>query len=245
LRDDDRRTLKSLPGLTNLPILRSIFGNSDRDVEQTDVVMIITPHIVRGHDLTPDDLKPVFVGTGQNFGGGTPGLTALDGFGGNDGTATPGGAVRTGTEPAAPAGAARVTVTPPNLSIDGALAAGSGPHTMPISISGAPDIATLSLTLTYNPAIIRTPSVTQGSFMMQGGVVPTFVPRVDASAGRIDIVLSRPPGKTGASQSGLLAAISFTAGQAGTTDIGLSGVATSSTGQPVELSFTPVQVTVK
>ncbi|HWB17398.1 MAG TPA: secretin N-terminal domain-containing protein [Vicinamibacterales bacterium] len=245
LRDDDRRTLKSLPGLTNLPILRSIFGNSDRDIEQTDVVMIITPHIVRGHDLTPDDLKPVFVGTGQNFGGGTPGLTALDGFGGNAGTAAP-GAANTATEPAtATTGTARVTVTPPNLSIDGALAAGSGPHTMPISISGAPDIATLSLTLTYNPAIIRTPSVTQGSFMMQGGVVPTFVPRVDAAAGRIDIVLSRPPGQTGASQSGLLAAISFTAGQAGTTDIGLSGVATSSSGQPVELSFAPVQVTVK
>jgi hypothetical protein len=68
---------------------------------------------------------------------------------------------------------------------------------------------------------------------------------VDAAAGRIDIVLSRPPGQTGASQSGLLAAISFTAGQAGTTDIGLSGVATSSSGQPVELSFAPVQVTVK
>jgi hypothetical protein len=81
--------------------------------------------------------------------------------------------------------------------------------------------------------------------MMQGGVVPTFVPRVDAAAGRIDIVLSRPPGQAGASQAGLLAAISFTAGQAGTTDIGLSGVATSSSGQPVELAFTPVQVTVK
>jgi type II secretory pathway component HofQ len=241
LRDDDRRTIKSLPGLTNLPILRSIFGNSDRDIEQTDIVMIITPHIVRGHDLTPEDLQPVYVGTGQNFGGGTPGLPALESPGGSGSAATPGGADTT----AAPSGAVRITVTPPNLSMDGALAAGSGPHTMPISISGAADIATLSLTITYNPAVIRTPTVTQGSFMMQGGVVPTFVPRVDAAAGRIDIVLSRPPGQAGASQAGLLAAISFTAGQAGTTDIGLSGVATSSSGQPVELAFTPVQVTVK
>src|SRR5690606_17572168 len=35
-------------------------------IDQTDIVMIITPRIVRGHGLTDADLRPMFVGTGAN-----------------------------------------------------------------------------------------------------------------------------------------------------------------------------------
>jgi len=30
--------------------------------------MLITPRIVRGHELTVEDLGPIYVGTNQNFG---------------------------------------------------------------------------------------------------------------------------------------------------------------------------------
>ena len=81
--------------------------------------------------------------------------------------------------------------------------------------------------------------------MMQGGHSPTFVPKVDAAAGRIDLVLSRPSGQAGASGSGLLGAVTFVAGSAGTAEITVTGVATSNTGQSVPLQFTPARVVVK
>jgi general secretion pathway protein D len=74
LRDDDRKTLRGFPGISSIPILRSLFGSTDDQVEQTDIVMIITPHIVRGHELTPEDLRPQYVGAGQTLGGSTPTL---------------------------------------------------------------------------------------------------------------------------------------------------------------------------
>jgi general secretion pathway protein D len=94
-RDDDRKTISSLPGLSKLPILGQIFGNTNRQIDQTDLVMIITPHIVRSHELNAADLRPLYIGTGSAIGLGTPQLLSEDAL--------------AGTSPAAPAGAAPVT----------------------------------------------------------------------------------------------------------------------------------------
>jgi hypothetical protein len=116
---------------------------------------------------------------------------------------------------------------------------------VPITISGAPPLAGLALTITYNPAVLRMPAITQGSFMSQGGVVPTWAPQVDAIGGRVDLALVRPAGQPTTSASGLIGAISFIAGAAGTSDVTISGVATSATGQSVPLEFVPIRLMVK
>jgi hypothetical protein len=142
------------------------------------------------------------------------------------------------------AGAARVTLTAPSAP-DGALAAGGGPHTIPITIANAPPIVSLSLTVTFDPAVVKPQAVTQGAFMTQGGAAPTFVPRIDAAAGRIDLAFTRPASAGGASNGGLVGAISFLAGTAGTTDVTITGVATGVNGQTVLLDFTPARLVVK
>ena len=44
---------------------------------QTDIVMLLTPHIVRTHELRQQDVNPIYIGTQQNFGlGGPPPLIA-------------------------------------------------------------------------------------------------------------------------------------------------------------------------
>ncbi len=44
--------------------------------------MLLTPHIIRSHDLTAADLQPMYVGTNQNFGaGGPPPLISPDALG--------------------------------------------------------------------------------------------------------------------------------------------------------------------
>jgi hypothetical protein len=145
----------------------------------------------------------------------------------------------------AAAGATRIVLTAPTAGPDGALLSGGGPHTVPITISGAPPLAGLALTITYNPLAMQAPTVTAGSFMQQGGVTPTFAPSVDAAAGRIDLVFVRPAGQPTAASSGLLGAIAFTAGNPGITDVTITGVATSAAGQSVSVEFTPIRLIVK
>jgi hypothetical protein len=116
---------------------------------------------------------------------------------------------------------------------------------VPITISGAPPLSALTLTISYNPSVLRTPTVTQGSFMQQGAVVPTFAPQVDAASGRIDLAFVRPAGQPTSTNAGLIGAIAFVAGEPGMTDLTITGLATSATGQTVPLEFTPIRLIVK
>ena len=72
LRDDQRKVLSGLTGLMRVPGLRTLFGSTVDEISQTDIVMLLTPHIVRTHELTVDDLAPIHIGTQQNVGLGGP-----------------------------------------------------------------------------------------------------------------------------------------------------------------------------
>ena len=68
LREQDRQTLKGIPGLMHVPILGRLFSASDSAVQTTDIVMLLTPRIVRGHELTQQDISPIHIGTQGNIG---------------------------------------------------------------------------------------------------------------------------------------------------------------------------------
>jgi hypothetical protein len=122
---------------------------------------------------------------------------------------------------------------------------GSGPYTVPISVAGASRLSTLTLSITYNPALVRVRAVQEGTFMRQGGVTPAFNSQVDDTSGRIDIVITRPGDQTGASTAGLLAALLVEPLTAGTGSLGLSGSATVPGGAPAALQFLPAGLTVR
>ena len=70
LSQEERQILKGFPGLLRLPILRQLFSANDESAQSTDIVMLLTPRIVRSHQLTQEDVGPIHIGTQGN-----PGLT--------------------------------------------------------------------------------------------------------------------------------------------------------------------------
>jgi general secretion pathway protein D len=142
--------------------------------------------------------------------------------------------------PAGPAGA-QVFVTPPSVEFT----AGGGPYTVPVSVSGAERLSTITVSLTFNPAVLRVRSVQEGTFMRQGGVNAAFSQQVDAAAGRVDLVIARTGDDTGALGSGLLAAVLFDAVAPGSSPLAVSGAATAPGGAGLPLRFSAVTVTVR
>jgi general secretion pathway protein D len=122
---------------------------------------------------------------------------------------------------------------------------GGGPYTVPISVSGASRMSVVSLSLTFNPAIVRVRTVQEGTFLRQGGTNATFTQHTDPASGRVDISIARNGDATGASGTGLLGAVLFDAIAAGSTTFSISGVATAPDGTTIPLTFTPANVTVK
>jgi energy-coupling factor transporter ATP-binding protein EcfA2 len=62
IRDDERRTLDGIPGLSDIPGLGRLFARNQKTTEQTDIILTLTPHIIRVLDLTEADLRPFRVG---------------------------------------------------------------------------------------------------------------------------------------------------------------------------------------
>ena len=58
IRDDERTVLAGVPGLSDLPLIGRLFGHNRREAQQTDIVLTLTPHIVRVLDVSEEDLRP-------------------------------------------------------------------------------------------------------------------------------------------------------------------------------------------
>ena len=62
IRDEERTSLAGVPGLSDLPFVGRLFASNRKEVLQSDIVLTLTPHIIRVLDLTESDLRPFRLG---------------------------------------------------------------------------------------------------------------------------------------------------------------------------------------
>ncbi len=74
IRTDETASESGIPGLSDIPILGRLFSNKNTINQRTDVILTLTPHIIRNAEITEADLLPIWVGTEANisFRGGSP-----------------------------------------------------------------------------------------------------------------------------------------------------------------------------
>ncbi len=67
LRNDKSANTDTLPFLGDIPILGRLFSKRNTTNKTSDLVLTLTPHIIRIPDVTEEDLTPVYVGTDANI----------------------------------------------------------------------------------------------------------------------------------------------------------------------------------
>jgi len=77
IRDDERTEMSGTPGLSDLPLIGRLFAVHHKEATQTDIVLTLTPHIVRVLDLTESDLRPFKLGRDSGSGGGEVALPSI------------------------------------------------------------------------------------------------------------------------------------------------------------------------
>ncbi|HET9568445.1 MAG TPA: secretin N-terminal domain-containing protein, partial [Vicinamibacterales bacterium] len=267
LQEQQRRQLSGIPWVMHLPVIKQLFSANDNSIQQSDVVMLLTPRIVRSREFTASDLGPIYIGTQSNLGlSGPPPLIGATPEPGQAGAAAPAPAGQPLAQPQAPAPAAVPAPAPqqpappaPNplgAPVPGptSVAAGQvvvsvpspefrvggGPYLVPISITNASQLSGVTLTVTYNPAVIRLVNVQEGSFMRAGGVNASFTQQPDPVAGRVDIAVVRRGDITGVAGTGLLAGLLFEPVAPGAANLNVTGSASGPNGSPVSLQFSAV-----
>ncbi len=113
IRDDVRGSLNGIPALARIPLLGKLFGNSEKNISQTDLIFSITPKIIRRTPISADDNRPIWSGGQDSSSPGAAAGMEEEGAAAEEPGATEEGA---GTDPSA-AGDNRVSITPPQASL--------------------------------------------------------------------------------------------------------------------------------
>ena len=66
LEDSDTQSLSGYPWVDKIPDPQILVAQENKQREETEIVFAITPHVVRTHEITDDDLRVVDVGTGSS-----------------------------------------------------------------------------------------------------------------------------------------------------------------------------------
>jgi general secretion pathway protein D len=216
----DTRTLNGWPGLAKIPFLRYFFSDDKIDHQENEVLIVLTPRIVRIPEWTKGNLRALYSGSETNVQTRretdvrTPATQPVAGTQqpvaptANQNQAPPpaptnnaGGTGGTAATPApAPDGSqARIRFEPQGINLKTGQTT-----TVGIVVENVNDLYSIPLLLQYNPAVVSIEEIQHGGFLSGGTQEIAIVSRVDKEHGQAIISATRQPNTPGVNGSGTL-----------------------------------------
>ncbi len=227
LKDEERQSLSGIAGLKDIPLLGNLFSNTDSTIEQTDVILTITPYIIRTVPMTEEDAKP--------FWADVEGLSATAGEPGSAGSEIAafrrelGGETAEVGETVEEAGGNRIALNPPDFEVPR-----GREFRISIDMRSGAEIGNIALNIGYPPAILSLKEVIEGDLARQANENVPFLKSIDNSSGTCAIGLSSPSIGKGIGGHGVLAVLLFEAVGTGEASVSVSSVSANGTrGRPV------------
>src|SRR5438067_745511 len=225
LEDSTTKSLSGIPGLSQIPILRYLFGQTNTDHRENEIVFALIPHIVRSQDLSELNQRALQVGTAsaielRRVSRPAPG----DGGAPTQPTPTPPPAQSapppTQTPPpsqGSAGGAASFMFDPANVTQP----AGST-FAVNVLLTGAQNGYSVPLQVSYDPKVLQVVNVSNGGLLSQDGQSVALVHRDDDQSGALQITATRPPGSAGISGQGAVVTLTFMAKASGQSTLTIS-----------------------
>jgi len=222
ITDVESTSMTGIPGLKEIPILKLLFAQERKSRDQTEIIIMLTPHIVRMPNILESNMRGLYTGSET-----IPRLrtgTNVPTFGTTEPPAVPAGqppAVipapgATGNVPPAVAPPAVAAVPPAaNLQPTNAVLSfapspitlsANGPTTVSVTVNGN-DLSGADLTFAFDPAMFRIREIRDGGFLGRDGQAVAIVQRVDTGSGTATVSLDRPAGTPSVSGTGNLLTI--------------------------------------
>jgi general secretion pathway protein D len=239
LKDEERVSAKGIIGLKSIPVLGGLFSSTEKTVQQWDVLMTITPYIIRSIPLTEDDLKPLWINLGTSFSSAKSTDTSPEGA---DATTLDGlRAQRRQEQSGLAIGQNRVTLSPSNFEITE-----GREFRVSVIVQSAEEISSMTLNLSFNPQVLELKQVVQGSIATRLGENVPFLQNIDNASGTCTIGLSSTDVARGFKGSGRVASLVFQSTAKGDSPLSFSSVtANSPTGAAIQFETPEGRVSVR
>jgi len=214
----ETKALSGWPGVAHIPFLRYFFSSEDNKTEDDEVLIAMTPHVVRMPSITADDMRTLAAGTDTNvrvFQKDVDGPDAAGASAQNSAmpTGVPGTASSAAASPAA-SGAASLQFQPASISLKP-----GDTMTVGLAIDNAHDLFSIPLLLKYDPAVIQIEDIRNGGFLSGGTQEIAVVHQVDQQQGQAVVSATRRPNTPGISGTGTLLGIVIKAIAPGTSQL--------------------------
>ena len=210
IQRSDSKSVNGWPGLAKLPIFGRLFSDNNTDTQEDEVLIVLTPRIVRIPGWTKENLRPMLSGTEttvqvrresdihapvQMNPAQKPQMNP---------NAAPSQAPNApgGTNASAGASTTKIRFEPQALTLKPGQTA-----TLGIVVENVSDLFSIPLLLQYNPAVISVEEVQHGGFLSGGTQEIAIVERVDKEHGQAIISATRQPNTPGVNGSGTLLGI--------------------------------------
>jgi general secretion pathway protein D len=181
ISDEDRRTASKVPGVGELPLLGRLFGSQKDDSQRNEILLSITPHVVRSLRRPDLQLAEFESGTESAFGAPSLRLTPMQ-------QRKESGDTRPDERAASAMDTVLMSwapVTPVKVG---------EAFNVALKLSSEEGIARIPLVIGFDPKVIEVLGVEEGGFLRQGGGKTSFEHQVDASQGRVTVQAHRQLG---------------------------------------------------
>ncbi len=226
MQSQQSRSNAGFPGLSSIPVLKWLFSSRSTTDSDSELLIVLIPHIVRAPEITDVNLKGVAAGTDQsirlNFAPrkvAPPTAPAAPAAPAAPTAATAPAAVAAPAKgpdvPAVsptgvplplpvPAGPPKVSFTPSAVDVQtGATVV------LRLEISNGVDMFAAPFRVKFDPKMLQLKEVTNGGIIGGDGRRPIFTRNIRNDVGEAAVILNRVPGAGGVSGTGSLAVLEF------------------------------------
>ncbi len=242
IRDEDRTSITKVPGLGDIPVLGALFSSTGKDKINTDIVLTITPHIVRALETPDKETQAFWSGTEETYST-KPLFSELPSVGEIKESPNPSPVPQPQSQPNSLPSSPPAVLT---LRPSEATTSLNQEITLAAEIQNAKDLTEAVISLSYDPMVLEFKQAVEGPFMGSDGQQTAFVTSANPASGLINLRIRRVTNSGKADGSGTLFGLSFAGKTVGSSPILFqTSQFLSSTREPLPVSFVSGRVIVK
>lgn len=207
--------LNGIPGLAQIPLMKYLFSDNRNELQDQEVLILLTPHIVRFAPITAGDLRSLDTGSDMNVRVYREQDQALAQPAPSGQSNPPSSPVEaTNQQPAPSAAAGQLQFDPANIAMKP-----GDTTTIGLKIANVNDLVSIPLLIHYNPAVVQISEIRDGGFLSGGNQAIPIIQHIDPQRGEAVVSAMRQPNTPGVSGGGTLLGLVLKAVGPGTSTI--------------------------
>jgi general secretion pathway protein D len=195
----ETKNKNGIPGFAEVPLARYLFSDNSNQIQDNEVLIVLTPHIVRLPSITAANLRTMAAGTDSV-------VRVYREKGETQPEAAPqtsrSNSLPSSAPPQSGPAAPQLHFDPSNVSLRQ-----DETSTVGLSVSNVTDLYSIPLLIHYNPAVVQVEEVRNGGFLSGGTQEIAIVQRIDQQKGEVIVSATRQPNTPGVNGTGTLLGI--------------------------------------